>query len=124
MAVLRRSVRPAGWVLAVILFATASVDACAAASQTQTEAACCAAMAHACGAMAITTPCCTGSGHTERGLIAAGIAKTLVAPSLSFVLTHALAGLDTPAQGLAAFRRVQIRPPGVPTYLLVSSLRI
>lgn len=107
-----------------MLLATAFLDTRAAASQTQTEAACCAAMAHACGAMAITTPCCTGSGHTERGLIAAGIAKTLVAPSLSFVLTHALAGLDTPARGLAALRRVQLRPPGVPTYLLVSSFRI
>ena len=124
MAVLRRSVRPVGWVLAVILLATASVDMRAAASQTQAEAACCAAMAHACGTMAITTPCCTGSGHSERGLIAGGTAKTLVAPGLSFVLTRALAGLNTPARGLAAFRRVQLRPRGVPTYLFVSSFRI
>ncbi len=124
MAVLRRSVRPAGWVLAVILLATASADVLTAASQTEAEAACCAAMAHACGTMAFTTPCCTGSGHTERGLVAGGTAKTLVAPGLSFVLTRALAGLNTPARGLAAFGRVQLRPPGVSTYLLVSSFRI
>jgi hypothetical protein len=88
------------------------------------QMACCAGMHGDCD-MAISTPCCTGATPATNGVLA-------TKPSVAFVAMAALlAVLTTPTLPVpialgtsAASDHSAAGPPGVPTYLFVSSFRI
>ena len=101
-----------------------SATCVSAAQMTPEQHACCEAMQHDCGKAAVEMSCCGGKADQDRSLAAA---KPTATPAPTAVLVAILATvyepssvesrtwvLDTPSPS----------PPGVPTYLFVSSFRI
>lgn len=107
------------WALAVVLTATTGATCLAAVSQTAAQRACCAAMAHECGDMALESACCATPAGSDYALI--GIPPVPVAlPTATLDDTSGL----VPPPRRAAYDASPVRPPGIPTYLFVSSFRI
>jgi hypothetical protein len=106
------------------VFGAMLVVTCVSAQMTPEERACCAAMHHDCGAMALEASCCTGETDADHSL---GAVKLT---SATFALAIVTAILDlpaTPATSTSRFARTEpsaLKPPRVPTYLFVSSFRI
>ena len=119
-----RSLRFVSMTLIAALALVASV-ACYAGEMMQTEMACCAAMAHDCGRMAPAHECCTTDApRTEQG---STVAKTAIDPpsvALIAVLTVPPVMEGVPTSTFAVASLASMKPPGIPTYLAVSSLRI
>jgi hypothetical protein len=93
--------------------------------RTPEEKACCAAMGHDCGALAFERDCCSGEA-TKLGAVAPGtVTIGVTAPAAVLV-----ALLDEPSPVVRGFavsmlhRGGLVKPPGDPTYLLNSTLRI
>jgi hypothetical protein len=93
--------------------------------QTAEERLCCAAMGHDCGALALERQCCSGEAMK---LSAIAPATATFAPTAPAAVLIAL--LDEPAPIVRSFsvlafnRGGLVKPPGDPTYLLNSTLRI
>jgi len=119
-----RSLRLVPMTLIAALVLASSV-ACYAGEMMQTEMACCAAMAHDCGGMAPAHECCTTDApRTEQGSTVAKIAIDPPSVALIAVLTVPPAMETVSTSTFAVASLASIKPPGIPTYLAVSSLRI
>ena len=107
-------------VMGVMLFVTCV----SAADMTPEQKACCAAMHHDCGKTAVQASCCEGEIRQDRSLAA-------TKPTIGLVpLVALVAILTTPPLPIAYGQQAPLvdrsssGPPGVPTYLFVSSFRI
>lgn len=120
----RRRMRLAASAVTAALCVMLFVTCVSAAQMTPAQKACCAAMRHDCGEMARDASCCTGETQADRSLVAAK--PTSVALPIALLM----AVLDMPRAPVASTRRVAraepsaLKPPGIPTYLFVSSFRI
>ncbi len=110
--------------LAIVLLATMSGDTVAAARRTRAQAACCAAMAHDCGTMAFRSSCCAGAAQAVPEGVVATTAKTVVPQGVSARVPYAALASVASIRCSVSSQQLRRWPPGVPTYLLVSSLRI
>lgn len=106
--------------IAVALFATCV----SAAEMTPEQKACCAAMAHDCGHMAIETSCCAGEVHTDTGLVAAKLTVSTSPAGTLIPTTATPTVLAVPNGRFRIADRSPLRSTNVPTYLFVSSFRI
>jgi hypothetical protein len=101
----------------------ASSTCLTAASQTAEQRACCAAMAHHCGEVAIKADCCD-EGTQSRDSVAASLAAGALSapvPVLAAVLEMPpVATLGDTFTSSSAL----VKPPGTPTYVLVSVFRL
>jgi hypothetical protein len=121
----QRIVRPIASALMVAFAVVSSAECMLGAHMTPEQKACCVAMQHDCGAMAIQSSCCVGKDGDDQAFVASK-------PSEGFVPVAALlAVLSTAPPPLIPsarlWRRVEsfsASPPGIPTYLFVSSFRI
>ena len=107
--------------MAFVVFATCV----SAAKMTPEQRLCCEAMHHDCGEAAVQMSCCGGKADQDRSLVAA---KATAAPAPSTVLVAILTTVYEPPFSLESLTWVSDTsspsPPGVPTYLFVSSFRI
>jgi hypothetical protein len=116
-----RALRSVAATLVVAIASIVSANCLAASAQTAAERACCAAMAHHCGEAAVKADCC-GERSQGRDTVAALSEKALSAPVPVLV-----AILEVPAAmrgSSVAVSNVSVKPPGTPTYVLVSAFRI
>ena len=95
-----------------------------AAEMTPEQQVCCASMQHACGDMAVETSCCTGEGQPDAGMVAATPASATFAAATPIAAIAALPVPAAPTGGAFLVDAAPVRPPGVPTYLLISAFRI
>jgi len=120
-----RMTRPVAWTVTLALSVVVSANCITSKDRTPEQKACCADMGHDCGAAALERNCCPGEGGKVQGVAAATVSKkstppvavliaVLQAPLVTAPVTH---GLNSP-NGLT------VKPPGTPTYLLVSTFRI
>ena len=119
-----RSIRLVSTTLIAALALLSSV-VCYAGEMTQTEMSCCAAIAHDCGRMAVAHECCTTEApRAEQGSTVARVAIDPPVVLLVAVFTAPPVMETVSTSTFAAASLASIKPPGVPTYLAVSSLRI
>ena len=94
-------------------------------NMTPAQKACCAAMNHDCGQMAISEGCCTGHTQETRSLSPATRVETAT-PALPLIV--AVLDLPEPVASAPHFVRAAsttpVKPPGTSTYLIVSSFRL
>jgi hypothetical protein len=114
-------------VAAVVTLAVAvvlSAKCVMAKDMTPEQKACCAAMGHDCGALAIEKGCCSGEAMKIDGV--APLAAPELSPPPVVVLAAVRDVLLAPAiRGVfASAIGAQVKPPGVPAYLLASTFRI
>jgi hypothetical protein len=109
--------------IALAIGVVASSTCLTVASQTPEQRACCAAMAHHCGEIAIKADCCD-RGTQSRDSVAASLAAGALSapvPVLAAVLEMPpVATLGDFVTGSTAL----VKPPGTPTYVLDSVFRI
>jgi hypothetical protein len=109
----------------IAALAIVSSVACYAEEMTRTEMACCAAMAHDCGRMAAADECCTTEApRAEQGSTVARVAIDPPSVALIAVLTAPPVIETVSTSTFTVASLASIKPPGIPTYLAVSSLRI
>ena len=123
-----RRLRTMRLVAGAMTFAVAAVvsGSCLAAEHlTPAQRACCAAMAHDCGEMAMTAGCCSGQAPeadsptaANRVELAAPLVPAIVAMLDSLRPVGMAAGIVRPASS------TPVKPPGTSTYLIVSSFRL
>ena len=120
-----RTMRPLAGGMMFALIAMLSASCLAAESTTPAQKACCAAMAHDCGEMALTAGCCPGHAQEDTSASAANRVET--APAVVPMLVAVLATLEPPATAAGRVIRAStspVKPPGTSTYLVVSSFRL
>ena len=120
-----RTMRPLAGAMMFALIAMLSVSCLAAESMTPAQKACCAAMAHDCGEMALTAGCCAGHVSKDTSLSAAN--RVEASPAAVPMLVAVLATLEplTPDAGRVIRASTgPVKPPGTSTYLVVSSFRL
>mgnify|MGYP003350118625 CR=1 FL=1 len=117
----RRATRPIAAVLAVALAAVVSAECIPDGRITAGEHACCAAMEMNCHAT-VEQGCCSPQSPQVAQTLA--VKPVTVAPPIAAVAALTMSPASVGA-GTAAVRAVvSASPPGVPTYVLVSSFRI
>lgn len=121
---LRRRTRLAASVLTVAMTLVLVATCLAAVEMTPEQKACCAAMAHDCGEMAFEKSCCIGEGPNDDGLVAVKATFAAFPPAIVVAVLDMPATLFAPASRFAATDRAPVKPPGIPTYLFVSSFRL
>ena len=122
-SVRRRTKRPAQSLIAAM--AVSLVATClSAAEMTPEQQVCCASMQHACGNMAVETSCCTGERQPSAEMVAATTASATFAAATPIAVIAALPVPAAPTGGAFLVDAAPVRPPGVPTYLLISAFRI
>ena len=95
-----------------------------ASDMTPEQKACCASMHGDCD-MAIASPCCAGQPQAYRGIVASRPAAMLMAVAVPIaMLPPSVLTIDPSAQMALITPAVASSPPGIPTYLFVSSFRI
>jgi hypothetical protein len=119
-----RAMRSVAAATVMVIVGVLTASCLAAERMTPEQRACCEAMKHHCGEAALTTGCC---GQTQDS-------QTLDASNRVEAPTHvlgfdAVAILDLPLAPVVAQHRALtapslLKPPGPPTFLLISSLRI
>ncbi len=122
---LRRHTRPVICGLILALAAMVSAECVMAEDLTPAQMACCATMNHDCGAMAQKQDCCsTAAPRVDQG--SASPRMSLAAPHAGVVrLVMHLPALPSPlSPQKRPFKGFEAKPPGVPTYLLISTFRI
>ena len=123
-SLLRRIVRPLAGALVLAVALASSAECLTAAQMTPDQHACCAAMKGACE-MAVGAPCCASDATDSTGFLAI---KPTLAPTPVAVLVAVLSVPRVVAVPVghadAAPDASALGPPGVPTYLFVSSFRI
>lgn len=108
------------------LIAMLSASCLAAESMTPAQKACCAAMAHDCGEMALTAGCCASHVSKDTSLSTANRVEA-AAPQAVPMLVAVLVALEPPApdaRRVAHASTTPVKPPGTSTYLIVSSFRL
>jgi len=119
-----RAMRPVAAAIVVVIVGVLSASCLAAERMTPEQRACCEAMKHHCGQAALTTGCC---GQTQEGQ-ALGAMNRVEAPahvfSLQAVAILALPEAPVDVQHIGLTGPALVKPPGPPTFLLISSLRI
>ena len=120
-----RAMRPVAGAIVVAVVVMLSANCLGADVMTPAQKACCAAMAHDCGHMALTEACCTGQAQEHQGMAAASRAEiaAVAVPVLIAVLQQP-EPLTRNGQTVALVSETPVKPPGTSTYLLVSSFRI
>jgi hypothetical protein len=119
----RRPYIASGLMLAMIVVLATSCFALR--GRTPEERACCASMGHDCGALAFERQCCSGEATKLQAVAPATVTIAVAAPAA--VLVALLEEPSPVVRGLAISMLHQgwpIKPPGDPTYLLNSILRI
>ena len=117
--------RPVAAAMMFAVVAMLSASCLEAENMTPAQKACCAAMNHDCGQMAISEGCCTGHTQETRSLSPATRVETAT-PALPVLV----AVLDVPEPLASAPHFVRaasttpVKPPGTSTYLIVSSFRL
>jgi hypothetical protein len=107
--------------MAVVL----SVSCLAAKEMTPEEKVCCAAMGHDCGAAAVEVNCCSGEAAKVDALAPITIETLASAPLPVVVALLEMPDLVDRVSGIRhSGSQPPVRPPGIPTYLLVSTFRI
>ena len=121
---LRRRVRPIASTL-LLAFAVASSAECLTIGLTPEQKACCATMPQDCGEMAVESSCCASETHQADGVVATKPAVA-VAPVATLLAILSAPAVSAPSSSRLAFttETSSAGPPGVPTYLFVSSFRI
>jgi len=111
--------------LALALVVVSSATCLLAAETTPAQKACCAAMNHDCGAMAIEQGCCATESPSLTSL-ASSTPSSLVAPPALVPVGMAAAALAPPVRvrTLDAFDLAPPIHPSRPTYLFVSVFRL
>ena len=113
---------------AVAVIATLALMAsaqCFAATRTQAERDCCAAMAGHCHGGAQGHECCRPEApRVAQEATTARVTLPLIAPESVAVIAVVLPCDHLAAEPVGARAHSPVKPPGRPTYLLVSSLRI
>ena len=121
----RQHTRPAGWVLLSTFVAVLSATCITNAKMTQAEKACCASMAGECGAaMSQAHRCCQNETSRPDQLLVTSRVSIATPDLLSRVAILSPPIHLATFRPVAAFDRTVARPPGVPTYVLVSSFRV
>lgn len=109
------------------LFAVAvilSVTCLSAAGMTSVRKVCCVSTQHDCGGMAVKVRCCTGQAHETRSLAARKPTMAAVPPAVIVAVLTMPSALPASERHTVLAKRSSPSPPGVSTYLFVSSLRI
>lgn len=121
---LRRTVRSLAGLLILALAVVSLVQCAFGNTKTAKPMLCCAAMHHDCGEMAVLS-CCTGHVQQVQGVVAtkSTVACVPVAALLAVLVTPPPGGSSLPRASFTVESR-SAGPPGVPTYLFVSSFRI
>ena len=121
----RRRSRPAAWALIVALTLAFVVNCVPEADATPAQTACCVAMAHDCGAASIEQSCCASEVASLESLAAKTPVAVSAPPAAAFVCVFAPPSpLFSRASLVTSVRLVPVKPPKIPTYLLVSTFRI
>ena len=116
-------------VAGAMMFAVAmllSASCFAAENMTPAQKACCAAMAHNCGEMAVSDGCCSAPAQESTSLSATSRIEApapAALPTLVAVL-DLQEPLAPPAGVWAPANTTPVKPPGTHTYLVVSSFRL
>lgn len=121
---LRRRTRLTASAVTAVFGAMLFVTCVSAAQMTPAQKACCAAMQHDCGAMSVEASCCKGETDADHSL---GAVKPTFATFAFATVTAIIDVPPTPDTSTSRFARAEpsaLRPPGIPTYLFVSSFRI
>jgi hypothetical protein len=113
-----------GWAVTLAMTVVLSANCFAAAGKTPEQRACCAAMHHDCGGVAIERGCCSGEAKKLSGLTPAALKAAAAPPAVVLI-----AVLDAPEPAMLtanvrALATLSLEPPGAPPYLLASALRI
>jgi hypothetical protein len=121
-----RTRRPVAAAMMFAVVAMLSATCLAAESMTPAEKACCAAMTHDCGEMAISEGCCTAPAQEGTSLFATSrveMPAPALPPLVAILDVPEPLGLD--AAGIAtSTSTTPVKPPGTSTYLIVSSFRL
>lgn len=122
---MRRARRCLGWALSLALTVVSPLTCVVGAQATQAPHACCAAMDHDCGGLAVKQDCCAATDtHSPAGLTSGSSTVQVAAPALVAVdlvdTEPSVARLAPPA----AFDSGTPHPSSNPTYLLVSVFRL
>jgi hypothetical protein len=121
---LKGLLRPLASSLVLVFAAASSVECVTGATMTSEQMACCAHMHGDCE-MAITSPCCGGETQDGQSRVPTKADVGLVpAQALLAVLTTPPVILRILPRHLVPAETSSAGPPGVPTYLFVSSFRI
>lgn len=118
-------IRPVAGML-MLAFAVLPSARCLATSLMPEQEACCATMAHDCGKKAVTVSCCPGETRQIEGVVTpkVGVAFAPVVALVALLVAAAPAAVPTSAQAASGPETSSTGPPGIPTYLFVSSFRI
>ena len=122
---LRRTFRPIGWALTVVLAVALSADCVASAEMTEAQKACCAAMGHDCGRMAQAQDCCSHEAPEIEKFSA--VKPSPLSPPVALVAPVVYLPGVSHSGRISSFRAlisVAQKLPGVPTYLSNSTFRI
>ena len=120
-----RAMRPIAGAVTLAVAVVLSANCVTAKDMTPEQKACCAAMGHDCGALAIEQGCCEGEAQKVDALTPTGMPQFATPPVA--VLVALLDPLTPRAIPTGVFNTAvgaQVKPPGTPTYLLVSTFRI
>jgi hypothetical protein len=122
---IRRGARFAASIATMALVAGVFASCVSAAEMTSAQKACCAAMEHDCGEMAIEAGCCAPDSQSSRSLTPVGLLAPVLLPPPPSTPPVELFVLSPPLSSAVAGSEAAVpRPPGVSTYLLISTFRI
>ena len=113
--------RFATWALALAVAMASAATCVLGAEATEAQKACCAAMSHDCGAMAVEQDCCVADSPNLAGPTSAPPTSVLAPPAplaLNTIVAEPVAALGR------GFDSRTPKPSRTPTYLLVSVFRI
>ena len=122
---LRRQTRGLAAGLLVAISVALSAQCVTTAEMSLAEQACCALMGHDCGPMAGEHECCKSEAPRidQRSAEPRATLPVPHAPAIDLDLPPATSHLDSGAS-VPVFTGLVVKPPGVPTYLLISTLRL
>lgn len=120
-----RTSRPVGWALILALAAALSVNCLMRPEMTEAQKACCEDMGQECGPVAQEQHCCLVESHRVQAFATAK--RVSLPPPVSLI--GPLVGVPGTSQLSLVWYPHRVdhstpKPPGVPTYLLISTLLI
>lgn len=122
---MKRTGRFLTWAMALALAVVSSATCVLGAEMTLAQKACCTAMDHDCGAMAVEQDCCVADSPSLVGLKSAPPISVLAPPAL--VMVNCIAPEPEPTASFFASAVLDAgapKPSSSPTYLFVSVFRL
>ena len=121
----RRHVRSVTSGVILTLLVMVSAECVTAEDLTPAQMACCAMMNHDCGEMAPRQSCCsTVTPRVDQGSALPRMSLPVPHAPVIQLTMHAAASYPPISEHAPSFRGFEPKPPGVPTYLLISTFRI